>query len=48
VLLKPTVQMARIKNAKILERKLFIRRLGTLDVNNTFLIQGTAGTRCGW
>src|SRR5215475_752833 len=34
--------MARIKKAKILERKLFIRRLEPLDVKNTFPIQGTA------
>jgi len=35
-LLKPTVQMARIKRAKISEKKLFMRVLQRFDVKITF------------
>src|ERR1700730_4729734 len=41
-LLKPTVHLARIKKAKILEKKLFIKVLSALDVKITFPIHGTA------
>jgi hypothetical protein len=40
VLVKPTVQMARIKKAKILEKRLFIKVIWTLDVKITFSVHG--------
>ena len=44
MLVKPTVQMARIKKAKILEGKFFIKVLYAFDVKITFPIHGTAGS----